>query len=146
MKGTVMPTITKIEEIMTKGVFTISLNDTINEADRIMKDEKVRHVPVVDNGKFIGLITERTLMEFTLRQIYDFDENIEESGRNKIGDFQQVMAKDIHLVYPEDSVKKAVEIMVKKKADCLPVVDWDNNLTGIITIYDILLYLNKKLN
>ncbi len=141
-----MPAITKIEEIMTKGVFAISLSDTINEADRIMKEEKVRHVPVVDNGKFIGLITERTLMEFTLRQIYDFDENIEESGRNKIGDFQQVMAKDIHLVYPEDSVKKAVEIMVKKKTDCLPVVDWDNNLTGIITIYDILLYLNKKLN
>lgn len=140
-----MPNLTKLEDIMTKGVFTVSLYDTVNDADRIMREEKVRHVPVLDGNKFIGLITERTLNEYTLRQIYDFDDNIEDSGKNKIFDFQQVMAKDVHVVYPEDSVKKAVELMVKKKIDCLPVVDWDNNLLGILTIYDILLFLNKKL-
>jgi CBS domain-containing protein len=140
-----MPNITKLEDIMTKGVFTVSLYDTVNDADRIMREEKVRHVPVLDGNKLIGLITERTLNEYTLRQIYDFDDNIEDSGKNKIFDFQQVMAKDVHVVYPEDSVKKAVELMVKKKIDCLPVVDWDNNLLGILTIYDILLFLNKKL-
>lgn len=140
-----MPNLTKLEDIMTKGVFTVSLYDTMNDADRIMREEKVRHVPVLDGNKFIGLITERTLNEYTLRQIYDFDDNIEDSGKNKIFDFQQVMAKDVHVVYPEDSVKKAVELMVKKKIDCLPVVDWDNNLLGILTIYDILLFLNKKL-
>jgi CBS domain-containing membrane protein len=140
-----MPNLTKLEDIMTKGVFTVSLYDTVNDADRIMREEKVRHVPVLDGNKFIGLITERTLNEYTLRQIYDFDDNVEDSGKNKIFDFQQVMAKDVHVVYPEDSVKKAVELMVKKKIDCLPVVDWDNNLLGILTIYDILLFLNKKL-
>lgn len=140
-----MPGLTKVEEIMTKGVFTVSLYDTVNDADRIMRDEKVRQVPVLDGSRFIGLITERTINEYTLRQIYDFDDNIEDSGKNKIFDFQQVMAKDVHLIYPEDSVKKAVEIMVKKKIDCLPVVDWENNLMGILTIYDILLFLNRKL-
>ncbi len=140
-----MPGLTKVEEIMTKGVFTVSLYDTINDADRIMREEKVRHVPVIDGSRFIGLITERTINEYTLRQIYDFDDNIEDSGKNKIFDFQQVMARDVHLIYPEDSVKKAVEIMAKKKTDCLPVVDWENNLMGILTIYDILLFLNKKL-
>lgn len=140
-----MPGLTKIEEIMTKGVFTVSLYDTVNDADRIMREEKVRHVPVIDGSRFIGLITERTINEYTLRQIYDFDDNLEDSGKNKIFDFQQVMAKDVHMVYPEDSVKKAVEIMVKKKIDCLPVVDWENNLMGILTIYDILLFLNTKL-
>ncbi len=140
-----MPNKTTVGEIMTKDVFTIDLDETIHKADEIMRNEKVRHVPVLDGAKFIGLITERKVVEYTLRQIYDFNDNLEEWERNKIIDFQNVLEKDIHIIYPEDSVNKAIEIMTKKKVDCLPVVDWKKNLVGILTFYDILLFLNKKL-
>jgi CBS domain-containing membrane protein len=135
-----MPNRTKIEEIMTKGVFTVQRTDTVKKADDIIKDQNVRHVPVLDEDKFFGLITERTLMEYTLRRIYDYDDNIDEVGLNKISDFTNILEKNVHLVYPEDSVQKAVEIMLKKKMDCLPVVDWKKNLVGILTSLDILLF------
>ena len=137
---------TIVSDIMTKGVFTVSLDDTIRKADEIMRDEQVRQVPVLEGKKFIGLITERTLREYTLQGIYDYDDEYGELGHNKITDFRKVMKKDIHFIYPEDSVKKAVEIMAKYKTDCLPVVDWDKNLVGILTFIDLLYFINKKLD
>ncbi len=141
-----MPAKTTVGDIMTKGVFSVSIEDTIRKADEIMRDEKVRQVPVLDGKKFIGLITERSLMEYSLRQLYDYDDEFGEIGHNKITDFQKVMKRDVKMIYPEDSVKKAVELMAKHKIDCMPVVDWDKNLVGILTFLDILFYLNKKID
>lgn len=140
-----MPLNSSILEIMSKDVFSVNLDDTVHKADSIMQDEHVRHVPVVDGTKFIGLITERSLREYTLRQLYDFDDEFGEAGHNKITDYQQVMAQNVHIIYPEDSVLKAIEIMAKKKIDCLPVIDWDGNLKGIVTAVDILLYMKQIL-
>ena len=136
---------TKIQDIMVKGVFSVELEDTVHKADTIMKEENIRHLPVIDKGKLIGLITERSIVEYSLKKLYDYDDEFGEEGHNKIIDFQQIMAKEVHVIYPEDSLKKAVELMTKKKIDCLPVVDWDKNLLGIITSIDILLFVNKVL-
>jgi CBS domain-containing membrane protein len=139
-----MANLTKISDIMPEGFFSIELEDTIHKADEIMRNENIKHIPVVDNGKFIGLITERTIMEYTLRKLYDFDDDFGSQGYDRVIDFQNIMIKNLHLIYPEDSVRKAVEIMAKKRIDCLPVVDWEKNLLGLLTFTDILLFLNKK--
>jgi acetoin utilization protein AcuB len=90
---------TKVEEIMTREVFSVELEDTIHKADKIIREEKVKQVPVLENNKLVGLITERTLMEYTLRQLYDFDDEYGEIGYNKINDFQDVMAKNVRIIY-----------------------------------------------
>ena len=110
-----------------------------------MHKEHVRHIPVLEENRFIGLISDRTLANYTLRQLYDFDENTESAADNKISEFEELMERNVRVVYPEDSVRKAIEIMAKTKADCLPVVDWKNNLIGILTSTDVLLFLHKKL-
>ncbi|MGA2298022.1 MAG: CBS domain-containing protein [FCB group bacterium] len=140
-----MPAKTTIDQIMTKGVFTVDLEDTVNKADQIMREQHVRHVPVLEDSKFIGMITEKSLMEYTLRQIYDYDDKLEEVGKNKIIDFQNIMTKDVHLIYPEDTIMKAVQVMAKYKVDYLPVVDWTKDLVGLVTTLDLLLFFNKKL-
>ncbi len=136
---------TKVDEIMTREVFSVELEDTIHKADEIIREEKVKQLPVLENNKLVGLITERTLMEYTLRQLYDFDDEYGEIGYNKINDFQDVMAKNVRIIYPEDSMHKALELMSKYKLDCLPVVDWQNNLVGILTSNDLLLFFRNKL-
>lgn len=100
---------------------------------------------MLDSKKYIGMITDHSIMEFTLKNLYDFDEDFGDSGHNKIRDYQNVMSKDTHMIYPEDSVKKACEIMIKKKVNSLPVVDWEKNLVGLVTKHDLLLFLNKIL-
>jgi len=140
-----MPKVTTIEEIMTRGVSTVTLEDPISRADEIMRREHTGFVPVIDDGKFIGLITERSLREYALRQIYEFNDDFKDVGQNTINDFQHIMAKNVRLIYPEDSVRKAIELMAKYSTDCLPVVDWKNNLIGLVTTFDVMMFLYKTL-
>ena len=139
-----MPHRTTIQTIMPKGVFTVEFNDTIHKADMLMRTENVRHIPVLNDGKYIGMVTERKIIEYNLKHLYDYDENDEVSGGMLISDFENIMRKDFPMVYPEDSVLKATELMAKKKIDVLPVVDWDKNFIGIITSIDLLLFFHKK--
>ena len=141
-----MPARTKIEKIMTTGLFTVGLDDTVKTADNLMRNENIRHVPVVDGSKFVGMITERSLMEYSLRQMYDFDEHKEDIERNVIRDYRRLVSKDLKVIYPEDSVLKASELMAKYKTDFLPVVDWENNLLGIVTSVDVMLFVYKMLS
>ncbi len=142
-----MPARTKIQEIMTKGVFSVQIDDTLRKADEIIKTENVRHVPVLEGEKYIGMITERSIMEYTLRQLYDYhDHSFGEDGYSRISDFQDIITKPKYLVYPEDSIQKAVELMGKRKLDCLPVVDWQGNLVGILTSVDLMIFFYRWLS
>lgn len=133
----------KISEIMSKNVFTVDIDDTVNKADEIFKVEKIHNLPVLEEDKFVGIIFKSKLDEYKLRHLYDFNEKEEEIEANKISEFEHLITRDLHFLYPEDTIQKAVELMTKYRYECLPVVDWDKHLVGILSFYDILLYLNK---
>lgn len=139
-----MPHNSRIYEIMSSDVYTVNLADTIKSADEIMRSENVEHVPVLDGDNLIGVITERKVMEYSLRQIYEFD-NPDKDGFNTIKDYEQIMEKCDHVIFPEDSVAKAVKVMSKYDLKYLPVVDWSYRLQGIVTITDLLLFFNKRI-
>jgi len=138
-----MTTSIKISEIMSKNVFTVDIDDTVNKADEIFKVEKIHNLPVLEQDKFVGIIFKSKLEEYKLRHLYDFNEKEEEIEANKISEFEHLITRDLHFLYPEDTIQKAVELMTKYRYECLPVVDWDKHLVGILSFYDILLYLNK---
>lgn len=140
-----MPAQTKVEDIMTRDVFTVTLDDTLHKVDEIMQTEKISHVPVIDDGKFVGLITERTVREYSHLRLYEYDDSFGEEAQNKISDYRVIMEKNVRVIFPEDSVQKAIEIMAKYKLDCLPVVDWKHYLVGILTSIDVMLFMHKKL-
>ncbi|MBX3042401.1 MAG: CBS domain-containing protein [Candidatus Kapabacteria bacterium] len=140
-----MPNKAKVSEIMTTNVFTVSIDDTVRDAELIMKNEKVRHIPVLEGTKIVGMICDDRIREYSLRKIYDSDQNFGEEAFNKITDFEKIMNEVTHVIYPEDSVAKAVKIFAKHKVNCLPVVDWEMNLVGLITNTDLLLYFHQFL-
>lgn len=140
-----MPGKTKIKEIMTKDMYSLTLNDTVKKADKILKEEKLSRLPVLEGEKFIGLVTEKKVMEYVLRDIYDPENNLGDDGFNKIGDFENILIPTSHVIYPEDSVQKAIKMMAKYKLDCIPVVDWDMNMVGLVTITDVLLFIHQKI-
>lgn len=135
----------KVNSLMTKGVFYVEYDDTVKKVDTLMKEENINQVPVVENGKLVGVITDKTLREYELREMYESDAKESELAYNKISEFRNLFAKNVHIVYPEDSIIKVIEVMTKKHVDFLPVVDWDNNLLGIITSHDILLYVKSQI-
>ena len=140
-----MPQSTKTADIMTADVFYVNYEDTISKAETLMKNENIRHVPVVQDGKYVGMITEGKILEYTIRNLYNRDRLDKDSEGLHISDYKKIMIKNLPFLYPEDSIAKATELMMKKKIDALPVIDWDKNLVGIVTSIDLLLFFNKKL-
>ena len=140
-----MPEKTEIRSIMPENVFTVDYYDSLREAENIMQRENIRHLPVVHENKYVGMITKGKLFEYNLRRLYNSDEDDISSDDLLISDFQHILITDLPMIFPEDSVLKAIELMVKNKIDVLPVIDWHKNLVGIITAIDLLLFFNKLL-
>jgi predicted transcriptional regulator len=133
-----------IKDIMSSNIFYIDINDSIEKAEALMTEENSRHIPVVENNKLVGILTHKKIIEYKLRELYDNTEG-ESAYDVKILDFEKLIKRDPTVIYPEDSLKKVVEIMIKKEIDYIPVVDWDKNLLGSISFIDILLFVNSML-
>lgn len=134
----------KIKDIMSNNIFYIDINDSIAKAESLMNEENSRHIPVVENNKLIGILTHKKIMEYKLRELYKNTDG-ETDYEVKILDFEKLIKREPTVIYPEDSLKKVIEIMIKKEIDYIPVVDWDKNLLGSISFMDILLFINSML-
>lgn len=102
--------------------FSLGPNNTIADALELMKRYRISGVPITENGKLIGIITNRDILFET-----DFNRKVSE-----------VMTKDNLVTAPEGTtVMEAKEILKKRKIEKLPLVDSNFNLVGLITIKDI---------
>ena len=120
---------------MTKNPFTMSPDGTIAEAFEIMRSNNVRRVPVMKNGKLVGIITERKLLEVspspaTSLSIFEINYLL---SKTKIGD---IMTKNVITVTPDTLIEEAAVLMRDNDIGALPVLD-DNVLVGIITETDL---------
>ncbi len=102
--------------------FYLSPDHTLEEADKLMGKYRISGVPICENGKLIGIITNRDL-------------RFEEDFSRKIG---EVMTKENLIVAPEGTtLDEAQEILRRHKIEKLPIVDANGALKGLITIKDI---------
>jgi len=141
-----MKKVPKVEEIMSKDLFVVSWNDPLKKVIDYMKTENIRHVPVVEDGKFVGLITQNKINEYVRKRIYDPEDEIDEEEFSRVSDFDYLVNRNIPLLFPEDSLLKVLELFIKKKYDCLPVVDSNQNLVGLVSNIDVLLYFYNYLS
>ncbi|MCX7909365.1 MAG: CBS domain-containing protein [Ignavibacteria bacterium] len=141
-----MKKLPKVEEIMSKDLFVVSWNDTLRKALDLIRIEKIRHIPVVENGKYVGMIEEKRLNEYIRKKIYDPEEEIEDAEFSTISDFDYLVNRNVPILFIGDSILKALELFIKKKGDCFPVVDNDQNLIGVVSYIDLLLYTYKELS
>ncbi|EIJ81626.1 inosine-5'-monophosphate dehydrogenase related protein [Bacillus methanolicus PB1] len=114
----------KIRDIMTTDVETCSLLDNIYEVAVKMKDLNVGAIPVVDNGKLVGMITDRDIV---LRCIAE-----KNPPSSKV---EEVMSRQLVTVTPESSTREAAQLMAKNQIRRLPVVEGDK-LAGIVSLGD----------
>ncbi len=115
----------KIQEIMTKKVTTLNSNDSIAKAADIMKQLNVGSVPVIENNKLVGIVTDRDIV---LRSIA--------KGDSPEQTISQVMTRNIVSVAPDADVHEAADIMAQNQIRRLPVVQ-AGSLLGIVSIGDM---------
>jgi CBS domain-containing protein len=122
-----------VAEAMTRKVVTIGENDTLETAEQGMKRFHFRHLPVVEGGKLVGIVSHRDLLHAASSFLSEAEE-----ARNKLIHKQPakaVMHTDLVTVGPEDSLYDAAKLMWEGKLGCLPVLDGDK-LVGILTEAD----------
>ncbi len=117
----------EVRAIMTKDPLTVHSNETLSEVSSKMISNQVQQVPVVDDGKLMGLITSYDLWKH--HNSKDYDES------KKVGD---VMTTNVLRITPKDKVGTAAELFMSKRFKTIPVVNLRNELKGVVTAFDVI--------
>lgn len=126
-----------VQHWMTRNPITIEAETPFLEARLILKEKRIRHLPVVDRGKLIGVITDRDVKEAapsgaTTLDVYELNYLL---LKMKVRD---LVKKAPITIKPTNSVEKAALLMHDHKIGCLPVLDDAGKLVGLITETDLL--------
>lgn len=118
-----------VKEMMRRPVTVVSSEATIGEAYQLLQDRGFRHLPVVDRGRLVGVLTDRDLRLAT--------SSLCQHPRPAGDPVSAVMSSPPLTADPLDPVEDAARIMREHKIGCLPVVD-GSELVGILTGMDLL--------
>jgi CBS domain-containing protein len=132
---------TTVGEVMTKELMTLKVDDTLRLADDMMNLVRVRHFPVLEGSRLVGVIHQSDLLHASMASLI---RNREDSTRAALGAVvvKEVM-KPANTVSPDVSIHRAAEIMVERGVECLLVLE-DEKLVGLVSRTDLLRELAKQ--
>jgi CBS domain-containing protein len=119
----------RIQDVMTRDVRTVTPDAPAREAARIMKDEDVGVVPVVednDSRRLVGIVTDR-----------DFAVRIVAEGRGADARVREVMSGQVQTRRAEDDLEDAMDTMAREQVRRIPIVDERGSLVGIVSQADV---------
>lgn len=133
----------RIRDIMTKNPITIDSETLVLDAQKIMKENNIRRLPIVDKGKLIGIITQHDLLEAspspaTSLSIHELNYLL---AKMKV---KEIMKKNPLTLTPDTPFEEALRIGQEKKIGSFPVVD-NGKLVGIATESDIVRFMTRAL-
>jgi acetoin utilization protein AcuB len=141
----------RVEDLMTSKVFVVEQDDYVDRVFFLIHYERIRHLPVVEKGKVIGIVSDRDLYKALGPK----------SNSNAFEDASGTYSSEIHMaakkvrhimhrgvisVKRDTPAAEAAALMADNKIGALPVVDKDNKLVGILSSTDILRVFSKIAN
>jgi len=122
----------KVNDIMTKDVISVCINNSVFEAAELMGTSQVGCLVVMDGQVPIGIVTERDMVRRVLAKRLALETKVSE-----------IMSKSLVTVSPDASLKEAARLMSDNKVRRLPVIK-NNHLVGIVVAADFVRNLGKK--
>jgi acetoin utilization protein AcuB len=125
-----------VSDWMTKKVYTVTPDDNISTAIKLLKEKKIKHLPVVKNDfAIVGILSDRDIKDYTPSKVTTFE--IRELNyilfTTKV---KEIMVKKVITASPTLAIEEAAMIMYDNNIGCLPVVE-NNKLVGIISDKDL---------
>lgn len=115
--------------IMTKEVFTLSPEHTLAEARSVMLQKNVHHLPILENGKLVGMVTSW--------DFFKLGKSAEEYAAMKL---KEIMTTKIATLDPGQHIGAVAEVLMVHLFHAVPIVNDDRELLGIVTSTDIIRY------
>lgn len=132
-----------VSTIMTKNVVKLNLSDDLTKAETLFKKHHIRHIPVVQNQKVVGILSLTDLLRISFADAVDDDDEVIDVTVYNMFTVEQVMVKKVEKVSPDTSIRDVAEILSKREFHALPVVEGDI-LVGIVTTTDLIKYLLRQ--
>ena len=119
----------KVGEIMTRGVEIASPDDTIQQAASRMAELDVGVLPVGENDRLVGMLTDRDIAVRAVAQ-----------GRGPDTKVREAMTPEVRYCFEDEELDDVVDNMGENKVRRLPVMSRDKRLVGIVSFSDVALY------
>jgi acetoin utilization protein AcuB len=127
-----------VSEIMSANPFSVMTNESIGRVLKKFAEADVRHLPVLDDGELVGIVSDRDLRSFHPNALMEL-EHPQEIRRLLAQPISTVMSSDVVSVDPETEISEVIDIMLEQKIGAVPVVDTDTDkLVGIISYMDVI--------
>ncbi len=135
-----------VREIMTTSLVTATDEDSVAHALRLLEDQMIRHLPIVDGKRLLGMVSDRDLREYRLPLLDELDDP-ERADDLLATPLSAVMRGAILSVEADESVATAIDLMVKYGIGAIPVTAGDDHtLLGIVSYVDVLEALRPMLD
>ena len=117
-----------ISQYMTRQPWTIRKDAKMSQAHQMMREHRIRHLPVLEAGKLVGIVSERDL---------HLIETLPDSDPDEVT-VEEAMSQEVYAVGPNDAVDRIVETMAEHKYGSAVVLDRRGSVEGIFTTVDAL--------
>jgi CBS domain-containing protein len=130
-----------VRDIMTSSPVSLQKNDKLSLAEEIMTGGRIRHLPILDGERLVGVLSEADLFHSAFKVLhFRPDEQRKFVKSLKVED---LMSKHVVSVPADTSIRAAARLMMEKKLGCLPVVEGER-LCGLVTKSDMLRCLAER--
>lgn len=125
-----------VRDWMSTDLVTVDENTSMMKALHLLKENRIRRLPVMSRGKLVGIVSDRDLKEASPSKATTLDvhELYYLLAEIKV---KEIMTKNPITIHPEETVERAAVVMLENKISGLPVVDGHGELVGIVTQSDI---------
>jgi len=134
------------KDIMSAPVITFFAEQTLPLAEDVMHFKHLRHLPVIDDtGRLVGLVSHRDLLRAHISSLAGLTPEQRRARQDEVR-VDQVMTRDVWTVHPDTDASVVGRTLLDHRFGCLPVVDKQERLVGIITERDFIKYVIDDLD
>lgn len=126
-----------VSEIMQREFMHIAPNDGLDFVEEVMGIGRVRHFPVLDDGKLVGIVSQRDLLAASLTRVLAFEGEHRRSFLKSVP-VSEVMTREVHTVSPATALREIARLFARYKIGCVVVIDDDGTPVGLVTETDLL--------
>jgi len=149
----------QVKDIMTKKVISVTPKTKVSEVAEVLWKKNLTGLPVVDQGKLVGIVTEYDLMSqkagfhipsyIKFLQSFDLPEDKDNKGFKKEFEIilntkvKDIMTKKVYTVSPKTKIKDLAELILSKKINPVPVLNEKGKIVGIVSRSDVMKLFKK---
>lgn len=125
-----------VSDLMTPDPVAINQQDSLKVAHDLMREKNIRHIPVVnEQGELQGMLTQKIMIANVMKILATYGQLALER-KEKQQRVEEVMATDFVAIRPDEKLKDVATYFVKNRHGCLPVINDNSELVGILTSSD----------